>query len=163
MFKIGEMVIYSVHGVCVIDDICERTFRGETKSYYVMHPKNDSSLIINVPVDNEKVSMLKTLEKEEAKELLQTFNEPGISWVQDVRLRYKKYSKLIQSGNRSDICNVVNTLMRKQNDAEKENKKLSVQDLKLLENIQDILFNDLALALDTTPEKISKKVHQIIQ
>lgn len=163
MFKIGEMVIYSVHGVCVIDDICERTFRGETKSYYVMHPKNNSSLIINIPVDNDKVSMLKTLDKGEAKELLQTFKEPGISWVQDVRQRYKKFSKLVQTGSRLEICNVVNTLMRKQNDVEKDNKKLSVQDLKLLENTQNILFTDLALALDTTPEKISKKVHQIIE
>jgi len=39
MVNVGDCIIYSAHGVCVIDDICKKNFGGETKDYYVLHPK----------------------------------------------------------------------------------------------------------------------------
>lgn|SRR5690606_27636302 len=162
MFKVGELVIYSVHGLCEIDDITERTFRGETKSYYVLHPKKDSSLTINVPVDSDKLSLLKTINKEEAKVILESFREPGMEWIEDVRQRQRKYSSLINAGDRKDICKIANTLLRKSKEAAENKKKLYDQDRKMLTNIETILFNELAMALDTTPEEISKKINKLI-
>ncbi|WP_249870055.1 CarD family transcriptional regulator [Oceanobacillus saliphilus] len=77
MFKIGDSVIYSVHGLSKIDDICERTFNGVTKNYYVIRPMNDTNLKISIPVDSDKAVIQKTLDKEEAEEILQTFNQSG--------------------------------------------------------------------------------------
>lgn len=58
MFKVGDCIIYSAHGVCRIDDICEKNFSSEKKLYYVLHPLEDSRLKISVPVDSHKVNML---------------------------------------------------------------------------------------------------------
>lgn len=162
MFKIGELVVYPTHGLCQIDDITERDFRGEVRSYYVLHPKKDSSLTINVPVGSDKVLMLKTLTKVEALEILKLFNEPGMEWIPDVRQRQRKYSNMINSGDRRDICKIANTLLRKSNEAADNDKKLYEQDRKMLANIEEILFNELASALDTTMEDISKKINKMI-
>lgn len=74
MFNIGELIIYSAHGICRIDDICEKTYFGVTKNFYILHPVVDYRLTISTPVDNNKVVMLELLSKEEAEEILESFS-----------------------------------------------------------------------------------------
>ncbi|WP_245831831.1 CarD family transcriptional regulator [Oceanobacillus senegalensis] len=162
MFKTGDLVIYSVHGLCVIDDICERTIHGETKTYYVLHPTNDSQLKISVPVESKKAIILKTLNKEEAEDILQLFKRPGVEWIDDVRQRNKQYSSLVKTGERRKIAMVARTLIQKDNEAKQNKKRLYDQDQKLLSNIQENLFKELASALDTSPEEIQAKVKELI-
>ena len=57
MYNIGDVVIYSSHGLCSIEDICEQTFNDITKSYYVLQPLNEPQLIIRTPIDNSKNSL----------------------------------------------------------------------------------------------------------
>ena len=57
MFTIGDTIIYSVHGLCQIDDICEKTYSDVTRNYYVLHPLSQTNLTISVPVDSDKVIM----------------------------------------------------------------------------------------------------------
>ena len=70
MFEIGDVIIYSEHGLCQIDEICEKTISGVTRTYYVLHPLGESNLKISTPIDNNKVVMQKTMDGEEAEELL---------------------------------------------------------------------------------------------
>ena len=41
MYNIGDLIIYSSHGICRIDDICEKEYYGVAKNYYVLHPMED--------------------------------------------------------------------------------------------------------------------------
>ncbi|WP_037985612.1 CarD family transcriptional regulator [Thalassobacillus devorans] len=151
MYNIGELIIYSSHGICRVDDICNKTISGTTKSYYVLHPlEDDHHLTISTPVDNDKVVMLGMMKPEEAKELLESFHNPGIEWNDQSHARFRKYSDIVNSGERKEIVKVVNTLMRKKIEAERQDKKLHEQDRKLLKYVQDILFRELAISLDTT-------------
>lgn len=65
MYNIGDLVIYSAHGICKINDICDKTVAGITKSYYVLHPMdNKHHLTISIPVNNDKVAILDLIQKE---------------------------------------------------------------------------------------------------
>ncbi|WP_291547829.1 hypothetical protein [Clostridium sp. HMP27] len=63
-------------------------------------------------------------------------------------------------GNRREIANIANTLMRKKNETKKYRRKFQERDDKLLTFIQNILFEELAL--DTTSEVIYKKITKFI-
>ncbi len=54
MYNVGDVVIYSSHGLCSIEDICEQTFSDITKTYYVLQPFNDLKLTIRTPTNNAK-------------------------------------------------------------------------------------------------------------
>ncbi len=69
MYKIGDAIVYSLHGLCQIDDICDKTIANVTRTYYVLHPLAEKSLTISIPVDNDKVIM-KLLRREIARKLL---------------------------------------------------------------------------------------------
>jgi CarD family transcriptional regulator len=162
MFNIGEVIIYSAHGLSKIDDICEKTFSNVTKTYYVLHPLEQVNLTINTPVDNDKVVMLKIMEREEAEEILQSFQHPGLCWISNPRERNITYKKVIKDGDRSEIAKLANTLMRQDIECRMNNRKLYEQDRRLLDTIQNILFKELAASLDTSFGKIYEQVNNMI-
>ena len=163
MFDIGDKIIYSVHGLCQIDDICEQTVAGVTRTYYVMHPLGETNLKISIPVDSDKVVMLKPMEKDEAEELIQAFKETSIEWIEDAKQRSRKYMEIVSTGDREEIAKIANILMRKNLEYKKNNKKLYDQDRNLLQTIQGILFKELALSLETTVEAVEERVNNMIQ
>ena len=162
MFNIGDLIIYSGQGICQIDDICEQRFLGEAKDYYILHPVASPSLKISTPVGNDKVVMLKLISRDEASEFIESFKEPGIDWIEIPSHRTAQYSDIVKKGNRKEILKVANTLMRKKYELDLKGKKFYEQDNNLLSNIKNILFSELAIALDTTSEKIDEKITSLI-
>ncbi|WP_453992886.1 CarD family transcriptional regulator [Bacillus nitroreducens] len=163
MFKIGDLVVYSSLGICKIADISEETYAGITRKYYVLHPIEDDNLIIRNPVDNDKVLMVGIIDRDEAKEMLESFNRPGIGWIEKANERTKMYNDIVMTGDRKGIAGIVNTLMCRKYEYEMNDKKLSEPDRRLLLHVQDILYKELAISLDTTFEKISKQVEKRIK
>lgn len=163
MYKVGDLIIYSAHGLCRIQDISEKNVGGKTRTYYVMNPLEDAQLTISIPKAIGEKNMKSLMEEEEAQTILQSFQNAGIPWVEDARDRNKKYSAIVKTGERDEISRVANTLMRKEDELQKENKKLSEQDRKLLESIQIILFKELAVSLDKSMEEIEEIVESMVK
>lgn len=158
MFNIGDKIIYSAQGICQIDDICEKNFSGAIKKYYVLHPLDNCKLNISIPVDTDKVTMLELMEKDEAEEILETFRQPQKNCLEPGNHRYQAYSQVVRDGNRKEISQIANNLMREKYDIEKSGKKYRQMDLKLLTSIQNILFTEIAMSLNTTYEKVNEEV-----
>jgi CarD family transcriptional regulator len=164
MFNIGDLIIYSGHGICQIDDICEKTISGTTRDYYVLHPmENNQALTISTPVTNSKVVMLELIHEEEAHKILELFKKTGDKWDENPNTRYNIYSERINTGDRKEIAKIINTLMRKKIEAENREKKLYERDQKLLNATQTILFKELAISLDTTFDDINERIIRLIQ
>ncbi len=162
MFNIGDVIIYSGQGICCIDDICEKTYGDVTKDYYILHPIENCKLTINIPVGNDKVIMLGLIDRNEAEEIIESFKLPGISWIDICSQRAQSYHGIVRKGNRKEISSIVNTLMRKKYKADISGKKFYEQDNKLLVFVQDILFKELAMALNTTVDAIYKRITSLI-
>ncbi|KAA9026964.1 CarD family transcriptional regulator [Niallia endozanthoxylica] len=163
MFEIGDVIVYSEHGLCQIDEICDQTISGITRTYYVLHPLTESTLKISTPVDNDKVIMLKPMDRDKAEELLKSFKQPGMDWIDDAKQRSMTYNRLVKTGNRQEIAQIANTLMRKDLELKLTNKRIYDQDRKLLHTIQKILFKEMALSLNTTFEEIVDKVTKMMR
>lgn len=163
MFNIGELVIYSAHGICKIEDICEKTVSGVTRPYYVLHPMDNAhNLTLSIPVHSDKVAILELLNKEDALEILDSFRYPGIEWTEKPSIRFNLYSDIVSSGDRKEIARIIITLMRKNIEAKQNEKKLYEQDRKLLTSTQSILFKELAIALNTSVDKIHEKINEML-
>ncbi|PFO08389.1 CarD family transcriptional regulator [Bacillus sp. AFS076308] len=164
MFSIGDLIVYSGHGICRIDEICDKTYSGITRAYYVLHPiENSHDLTISTPVDNDKTVILKLMNKEEAEKIVDSFHSAGINWIERPQLRGQVYKDIVKTGNRMDIANVVNTLLRKKYEYKMAGKKFYEHDNKILSNIQTILFKELSIALNTSPEVIFEKINSMIE
>ncbi|RHW33938.1 CarD family transcriptional regulator [Neobacillus notoginsengisoli] len=159
MFNIGDLVIYSGHGICKIDDISDKTVLGMTRSYYVLYPiENKNQLTISTPVQSDNPAMLELVGKEEAVELLASFKDKGIKWINSHHSRRRRYENLINGADRQEVADIVNTLIRKKIELKRDDKQLYKQDRKLLDYAKSVLFKELAISLDTSVEKINKRI-----
>jgi CarD family transcriptional regulator len=164
MYNIGDLVIYSAHGICKINDICEKTVSGITRSYYVLNPMdNKHHLTISIPVNNDKVAILDLIQKEEAQEIIESFNYPGVEWYDKATMRLTIFSDILSTGDRKEIAKVINTLMRKKIEVELHEKKFNEQDRKLLISSQNILFKELAISLNCSYEDINDMIIRLIK
>ena len=163
MFNIGDLIIYSSLGICRIDNICEQTYNGITRKYYVIQPVEDKNLTIHNPVDNDQVVMLGMINRDDALEILESFKEKGIRWIDKGHDRTREYTDIVKTGDRKEISKIINTLMRKKFDADRNGKKIGDPDRRLLSSIQNIMFKELAIALNTSFESIYEKTTRYIQ
>ncbi|SIT88741.1 CarD family transcriptional regulator [Edaphobacillus lindanitolerans] len=159
MFEIGDVVVYAKHGLCKITDICEKDLFGRTRTYYSLHPLDEPSLKISTPADGKKQKITKVMSRKEAEELLALFGQPGIEWIQDTRVRGRSYDSLVQSGSRKDIAMVANALITRQLTTD---QKMYDQDRKTLSTIQNLLFHEIAMALDLTSEEVGNRINDQI-
>jgi CarD family transcriptional regulator len=65
-------------------------------------------------------------------------------------------------GDRRKIAKVANTLMRKNQELMMNKKRLYDQDRRILNTIQNLLFKELAMTLNTSDEKIYEMIHNMI-
>lgn len=163
MYSVGDLIMYSSHGICEIDDITEKNFSNQTKTYYVLHPINNAQLVINVPIHSDKINLQDVVNKTTAQKIIDSFKQPGVDWIEKNNHRIHIYSEAIKHGDRYEIAKIVNTLMVKQHELQQFDKKLSSQDMKLLASIQNILFSELALSLETTSDDIYNRVVECLK
>lgn len=162
MFKKGDLVIYSAHGICKIDDICEKKISNVTKKYYSLHPMEDRNLNISIPVESDKISIQELLTNEEAENIIESFKLEGYKWIDIDNERNNHYSEVLKAGNRTEIAKIANTLMKKKNEIESNGKKFHEKDKKTLQLIQSSLFSELAFILNTTSGEIEEKINSHI-
>lgn len=163
MYSVGDLIMYSAHGICEIDDITEKNFSDQTKTYYVMHPLNNNKLVINVPIHSDKINLQDVVNKETALKVINSFKKPGVDWIEKNNHRIHIYSESIKKGDRFEIARIVNTLMLKQQEDELLGKKLGTQDMKLLTTIQNILFSELAISLETSSDDIYNRITKCLR
>lgn len=163
MPQVGDLTIYQEHGICRVDDICDKTYGGKTREYYVLRPiENSQDLTINLPVENNKKMLSKLIDRDEAEAVLESFHSEGIKWIDQNSQRKQRYTKKINSGDRFEAAKVANTLLRKKKEVEADGKKFYKNDEEMLKSIKNILFKEIALALDLTEAAVQRKINKII-
>lgn len=163
MYQVGEYLLYGGHGFCVIEEVTKKEFTGKEKLYYLLHPINNPDLRLYYPVNGDQSKLKPMLTPKEAKKVMEVFKQPAKEWIEKNTERDQYFHSVIQSGNRKDIAEVLKMLMRRKWELEKEHKNLPLQEEKLLQEIRDSLYCELAISLSETKEQIAKQIDEMVK
>ena len=99
MYKIGDSVVYPMHGAGVIEDIEQKEVLGKNQSYYVIRiPIGDMKVM--VPMDNAQgVGMRDVIGKKKAEEVLSSFRTAESDVIQNWNKRFRENMVKIKSGD----------------------------------------------------------------
>jgi len=141
LFKIGDKVVYPMHGAGVIDDIEQREILGKENDYYVLKfPVGDMKVM--VPINAvDKIGLRDVIDEKEIKKIVGVLagdmQEMPINWNK----RYRQNMDKIKSGDIFLVADVVRDLSQR----DKE-KSLSTAERKLLSNARQIIISELMLS-----------------
>ena len=149
MYKIGDRVVYPMHGAGEIVSIEEKSILGKTQKYFVLKiPVNDMKIMIPV-TSIEEVGVRDIIGTDDAKKIHDLFDEYDAEVNLNWNKRYRENMTKIKSGNIFEVAEVVKTLMKIDLD-----KGLSTGEKKMLNSAKQILISELVFAWDMEKDDI---------
>jgi len=153
LFKIGDKVVYPMHGAGVIEAIEEKEVLGEKRKYYILRlPVGDMKVMI--PIDNgEQIGLREVIDQNGVKKVLGILKQDTSRMSSNWNRRYRANLEKIKSGNIYEVAEVVRNLVKRD-----QEKGLSSGEKKMLENARQILISELVLATEMEEEKAQSMV-----
>lgn len=146
MFEIGEKVLYSVNGVCVITDITEKCF-GKTKiKYYVLKPLYGGESTLFVPVNNESLvkKMKKLLTQSQLDEALEAAAANEVIWNNNDNTRKEEFKNVLSIGNIKDILVLLKSIWMHRKIQLTKGRKLHISDEMYLREAEKIIKEEIS-------------------
>ena len=157
MYKIGDSVVYPMHGAGVIEGIEVKEVLGKSQSYYVMKiPMGDMKVM--VPMANAiDVGMRDVIDKSVAQKVLEEFRFVETDVIQNWNKRFRENMVKIKSGDIFEVSAVVKSLMLR----DKE-KGLSTGERKMLSNAKQILISEIVVSTGMKHEDIENRLISMV-
>lgn len=143
MYKIGDKVVYPMHGAGVIESIEEKEILGETRQYYILKlPVGDMKVMI--PINNcREVGLREVINSDGVQRVICILKDQSTNMSANWNRRYRANLEKIKSGDIYEVAEVVRNLINRDRE-----KGLSSGERKMLENARQILLSELVLATE---------------
>lgn len=153
-FKKNEFVVYGKNGVCEIEDIRIMNFAGQREEYYILRPKSSRASTVYVPVNKDELvaRMRFIITSKQANEILTSVSGEMVEWIDDKGLRLEQFNSIVSSGDIREIILLIICMRKKRAEKESQNKHLSSTDENILRLAEELVEEELSLALDCSAE-----------
>lgn len=158
--NINDHVYYALNGICEVKDIKNLKIGKEEKEYYVLNPINSSTTLF-VPTDNlDTLSKIKKiLKKEEINNLIKESKNINLEWLKNSKDRNVYFQNLIKKDDLKTSIALINLIYTKQ----KEDTKVSPNDLLILSNVQNLIHSSLSYSLNITKDEVKDYILNILK
>ena len=157
MFNVGDLAVYPVHGVGVIEKIESKEISGCRQDFYVMRIL-DNDMIIMIPTQNvNNVGLREIIGQDEVPKLYSILKKRDViidnqTWNR----RYREYMEKIRTGSVYEVAEVYRDLLML-----KVEKELSFGERKMLDTARGLLVKEISLAKKVEEEQIEKDLDRI--
>ena len=157
MFKIGDKILYPMHGAGIIERIDQIEALGELQDYYVLKLAV-GNLDVMVPISSsEEVGIRHIVSEKFLEQVYGVLSGESSKMPKNWNRRYRENMNLLKTGDILNTAEVVRNLLRVD-----KVKKLSTGEKKMLKNARQILESEIVLVEGSTEEEVREKVESEI-
>lgn len=157
MFKIGDKVVYPMHGAGIIEKIEEKEIFGEIKSYYILQIPYGRMQVM-VPIDKcQEAGLRGIVSSNEMSEVVKVLSAKSTPMDDNWNRRLRDNNEKLKSGDPKQVAEVIRNLVR----IERE-KKLSAGEKKLLATAMQILSSEMVLVNGITETQADAVINDAI-
>ena len=161
MFKIGDVVVYPIHGVARITDIRDENIGGSKQLCYILETEIQTPRkpVIKLPVTNVEVNgVRKIVDEQEVPKVLDVLkNRNSNTTAQTWNRRHREYQEKMRSGSIFQAAEVYRDLTLL-----KADKELSHGERKLYDQARNLLIKELAIAKQTDEDEMERTINKIL-
>lgn len=157
MFKIGDKIVYPMHGAGIITEVQNKEVLGVKKDYYILKmPMGEMK--ISIPVDKINDMGIRFVAKEETiNSLRDILKNSAVKFPSNWNKRYKENLEKLRTGDIKETAVVYKGLY------ELDSKKgLSMIEKKVLNTSRKMLISEIASSMDIKPSKAESMVNELI-
>lgn len=163
MFKVGDVVVYPIHGVARITDIKKERIGNSDQLCYILETEIKTANVrpvIKLPVNKVKSNRVrKIVAEEEVSKVIDILKKRGMKTdTQTWNRRHREYQEKMRSGSIFEAAEVFRDLSLL-----KENKDLSHGERRLFDQARNLLIKELAIAKRTDEIEIETTITNIFR
>ncbi|MGI6230043.1 MAG: CarD family transcriptional regulator [Tractidigestivibacter sp.] len=151
MYQVGEYVVHPGQGVCRVEDVTS----GPTATYQLMPIGERHPMRISFPVASEN-RLRPVLSADEARAIIDEYPTMEIEECPErsANLEEEHFKREIRNGSCQDLVRIVKTFRVRIAEVKARNKKPPVVYDRILKQASARSLQELAVALDSTPEDV---------
>ena len=158
MYKIGDKVVYPMHGAGEIVGLEDKEIFGEVKEYYVLNMPI-GGMKVSLPVNSvDKIGVRNIISEEEVDQLLENFSNYECEETTNWNKRYRENMEKIKSGSVTSVAYVVKALMVRD-----KAKGLSTGERKMLSSAKQILLSEIILVKGISADKAEAMISERVK
>lgn len=161
MYQIGELVLYGSTGVCRVEEIREQSVpdTGEKRMYYVLRQLYGDCVIL-APVDSDKVFMRPIISREEAERIIDSIPQIHAQayYSRVTRELAEHYESILKSHDCASLVELTMSIYAKKQVLLSKKRKFGTVDERFLKRAENLLFGELAAALDVPRDEIQNYI-----
>lgn len=143
MFKVGDKIVYPMHGAGTIEKIESREILGEIKDYYILNIAC-GTIGLMLPVDTcEKIGVRSIVSNDELNAAIFILGQESTKMADNWNKRQRENTDKLKTGDINLVAEIVRNLTRNNRE-----RKLSAGEKKLLTNAKRILTSEIMLIRD---------------
>lgn len=149
MYNVGDIVIYTLYGICTIAEETERIFNGANAKYFVLVPLSDSKTRITIPAENPIIlARLHTLlSKDEALAIIEEIPFLENYWIDNDNQRKREFGDIVKGGNRKEILKMMKSIYSHAQGLKNKGRKLHVSDEQSMRDGEKLILDEFAYVL----------------
>ena len=157
MFRKGDTVVHPEHGAAVIQELREKEFLGEKRTYLVLRVAY-GDLTLLIPVDStEQVGLRQVVSKNEVKKVLKVLTEDESSMAANWSRRFKNNMEKLHSGDPYQVAEVLRNLAIRERE-----KGLSAGEKRMILKARQILISELSYATAKTEDQAEVMIDEVL-
>lgn len=165
MFETGSLIVYGNSGICRVEGVSMKPQLegGGQAMYYTLTPVFGSGTVYT-PVDT-KVFMRPVISGEEARDLIRRMPEiePGCCDGTDQRTLAEHYRGLLHTYQCESLVKIIKAVYQKGRQAAARGKKLGKTDQQFMKRAEELLYEELSLALEMPKDKVKDYILQTLE
>ncbi|MDR3238282.1 MAG: transcriptional regulator [Spirochaetia bacterium] len=157
MFKVGDSIVYPMHGVGKIEGIEKKTVLGKRADYYLISIINNSMKVMIQVKNAKEIGLRGIIAKKDIPKVVDVLTKENITLEEDWKLRYQNNIDKVKTGSIYEVSEVARDLYRRGGERE-----LSIMERKLYENAYQLITNELALVKKVDIEEAGNFVSEVL-
>ena len=157
MFKIGDRVVYPMHGAGIIEAIEEKELLGDSKLFYILKlPIKNMKVML--PIDSaENLGVRKVVDNDVLTEVMEVLSQEKGVMPDNWNRIYRSNLEKVKTGDIFEVAQVVRNL-----EILDREKGLSTGERKMLSNSKQILISEMILAKNLNEDEAATLVNMTI-
>lgn len=157
MFKVGDKIVYPLHGVGVIGAIEKKVVLSKRHEFYIITIIN-SGMKVMIPTEKaQSIGLRKVIAKKDIVKVLTVLKKTDVETEDDWKIRYQSNVDKIKSGSIFAVAEVARDLFKRGKD-----KELSIMERKLYENAYQLMIHEIALTKDIDIDEAGNLVSEAL-
>lgn len=157
VFKVGDRVVYPMHGAGIIEAIEEKEVLGARQNYYIMHLPVGGMRVMIPTRGTQQVGLREVIDRQDVNKVLEVLRAQRTKMPVNWNRRYRANLEKIRSGSIYEVAEVVRNLA-----SQDREKGLSTGERKMLESARQILISELVLVQGISPSKANSLVDSVL-